>query len=250
MPIVIKSPADIERMRAAGRIVAEVHAEMAKVIEPGIPTAELDDRAREIIKAAGATPSFLGYGGFPKSICASVNEEIVHGIPGDRVLEAGQILSVDVGAYLDGFHGDAAVTYPIGNVAEKLKGLIEDTEKSFWVGFEYARAGNRIGDISSAIQDYAESRGLGVIRLYGGHGIGRRMHEDPSVLNYGEPGTGAKLQPGMTLAIEPMLVLGSPETRELDDDWTVVTVDGSAAAHFEHTVLITDDVPEVLTKLG
>lgn len=249
MPIVIKSPADIERMRAAGRLVAEVHVEMAKLITPGITTVELDDRAREIIEAAGATPSFLGYGGFPKSICASVNEEIVHGIPGDRVLEAGQILSVDVGAYLDGFHGDAAVTYPVGDVAENLKGLIEDTEKAFWVGFEYARAGIRIGDISSAIQDYAESRGLGVIRLYGGHGIGRRMHEDPSVLNYGEPGTGAKLQPGMTLAIEPMLVLGSPETRELDDDWTVVTVDGSAAAHFEHTVLISDDEPEVLTKL-
>lgn len=250
MPIVIKSPADIERMRAAGRLVAEVHAEMARMIEPGITTGQLDDRAREIIEAAGASPSFLGYGGFPKSICTSIDDEIVHGIPGDRVLEAGQIISVDVGAYLDGFHGDAAVTYPVGEVAEELKKLIEDTEQSFWVGFEYARAGNRVGDISAAIQDYAESRGYGVIRLYGGHGIGRRMHEDPSVLNYGEPGTGAKLQPGMTLAIEPMLVLGSPETRELDDNWTVVTVDGSAAAHFEHTVLITDDEPEVLTKLG
>lgn len=250
MPIVIKSPLDIERMRAAGRLVAEVHAEIARMVQPGVTTGELDDRAREVIEAAGATPSFLGYGGFPRSICASVDDEIVHGIPGERKLQAGQIIAVDVGAHLDGFHGDAAVTYAVGDVSEDLQRLIDDTERAFWIGLKQAKAGNRVGDISAAIQEYAESHGLGVIRMYGGHGIGRRMHEDPSVLNYGDPGTGAKLQPGMTLAIEPMLVLGSPETRELDDEWTVVTVDGSAAAHFEHTVLITDDEPEVLTKLA
>lgn len=247
MPIVIKSPPDIDRMRAAGRLVALVHRELREMIAPGVSTGELDTRAREILDEHGATPSFLNYGGFPAGICVSVGAEIVHGIPGDRVLREGEIVSVDVGAYLDGFHGDAAATYGVGKIGDAERGLIDATEEAFWVGFRMARAGNRMGDISAAIQEYAESRGYGVVRHYGGHGIGRKMHEDPPVLNYGEPGTGARLQAGMTFALEPMLTLGSPETRVLEDGWTVVTADGQPSAHYEHTVLITDGDPEALT---
>lgn len=247
MPIVIKSPVDITHMRAAGQLVALVHKELRQMIEPGITTGELDERARVILADHGATPSFLNYNGFPAAICVSVGAEIVHGIPGKRNLAEGEIVSVDVGAYLDGFHGDAAATYPVGKIDEDEQRLIQAAEEAFWVGFDKARAGNRTGDVSAAIQEFAESRGFGVVRHYGGHGIGRRMHEDPPVLNYGEPGTGARLQPGMTFAIEPMLTLGSPETRELEDGWTVVTADGQPSAHYEHTVLITDGDPEALT---
>lgn len=249
MAIHIKSAADIEKMRVAGQVVARVHALMAEMIKPGVTTAELDRAARELIEAAGGTPSFLGYHGYPASICASIGPEVVHGIPSDRVLQEGEIVSIDVGAYIDGFHGDAAVTYPVGAISDELAALIEASERAFQAGYAQARAGNRVGDISAAIQASIEGDGYGVVRYYGGHGIGRLMHEDPSVPNYGEPGTGARLQPGMTLAVEPMLTLGSPETRELEDGWTVVTVDGSPAAHYEHTILITDGDAEILTQL-
>ncbi len=249
MPILIKSAANIEAMRAAGQVVAEVHRKMAGIIEPGITTAELDAAAVAIISAAGGSASFLGYGGFPASICASVNEEVIHGIPGDRALLEGDVISIDVGVFLDGFHGDAAATYPVGTISDEAAALIAATEAAFEAGFAAAVAGNRVGDISAAIQQSAEAAGFGIVRGYAGHGVGRRMHEDPSVPNYGEAGTGAKLQPGMTLAIEPMVTLGSHETEELDDGWTVVTVDRKPAAHYEHTVLVTDGVPERLTHL-
>lgn len=248
VPIVIKSPEDIEKMRAASTLVAKVHERLKREIKPGVKTAELDRIAREMIEAAGATPSFLGYHGYPAAICTSIDDELVHGIPGDHALEEGQIISIDVGAYLDGFHGDAAATYPVGKVSDEKAELIAAAEGCFWAGFEHVRAGNRIGDVSAAIQAYAESREYGVIREYGGHGVGRRMHEDPSILNFGLPGTGARLQSGMILAIEPMISLGSFETRQLEDGWTVVMADGSASAHYEHTVLVTDGDPEVLTN--
>ena len=248
MPIVIKSPADIERMRAAGLLVAQVHARMREIVKPGVTTAELDRVAAEMLAAAGAKASFLGVGGtYPASICASVDEELVHGIPGPRVLKEGQIISVDIGAYLNGFHGDAAVTYPVGKVSQELQDLIAAAERCFWAGAKAAKAGARIGDVSAAVQREAEAGGYSVIREYGGHGIGRKMHEEPSVLNWGDPGTGTRLQNGMTFALEPMIALGSPETRELADGWTVVMADGRPAAHYEHTLLINDDEPIVLT---
>ena len=249
MPILIKSDADIEQMRIAGRVVADVHRCVAEMIAPGITTKELDAAAHAIIVEAGGSPSFLGYHGFTGSICASVNEEVVHGIPGDRVLQEGEIISIDVGAYLGGFHGDAAATYPVGEIDPELAQLIDGARQAFEAGCVQAIAGNRVGDISATIQRSIESLGYGIVRGYGGHGIGRTMHEDPSVLNYGEAGTGARLQPGMTLAIEPMLTLGDSEVRELDDGWTVVTVDGSPSAHYEHTVLITENGPELLTQV-
>jgi methionyl aminopeptidase len=248
VPILIKSDTDIQKMRVAGQVVADVHQKMAELIKPGVTTAELDTAAAAIIEAAGGEPSFLGYHGYPAAICASVNEEVVHGIPGDRKLQEGDIVSIDVGAYIEGFHGDAAATYTVGTVKPADRDLIEAAERAFEAGFAVAIVGNRVGDISAAIQQSIEESGYGIVRMYGGHGIGRRMHEDPSVLNYGEPGSGARLQPGMTLAIEPMLTLGDADVRELDDGWTVVTVDGSPAAHFEHTVLITDSLPERLTQ--
>ena len=249
MPILIKSNADIEQMRVAGQVVAEVHRRMAELVAPGVTTKELDAVAFSIIDEAGGSPSFLGYHGFPASICASVNEEVVHGIPGDRVLQEGEIISVDVGAYIGGFHGDAAATYPVGEVETELAELIAGAHQAFEAGCEQAVVGNRIGDISAAIQHKIDSLGYGIVRDYGGHGIGRRMHEDPSVLNYGVPGTGALLQPGMTLAIEPMLTLGNSDVRELEDGWTVVTADGLPAAHYEHTVLVTENEPDLLTQL-
>ncbi|CAN5713193.1 type I methionyl aminopeptidase [soil metagenome] len=249
MPILIKSPADIARMRVSGGVVAAVHRAMAEMIEPGITTAELDMEARRIIGQAGGSPSFLGYHGYPGAICASINEEVVHGIPGDRKLKDGDIISIDVGVYLDGFHGDAAATYAVGTIEPRLVELIEAAQRAFEIGVERAVVGKRVGDISAAIQQTIESAGYGVVRGYGGHGVGRRMHEDPSVPNYGTEGTGARLQPGMTLAIEPMLTLGSAEVRELEDGWTVVTVDGLPTSHYEHSVLITHGEPELLTQL-
>jgi methionyl aminopeptidase len=234
-------------MRAAGAVVASVHERLRALVEPGITTRELDTVGYELITAAGGQPSFLNYRGYPASVCTSVNDEILHGIPGDRVLQDGDILSLDLGVYLDGFHGDAAVTLPVGNVTPELMSLIETTEECFWVGFRALTVGGRIGDAGSVIQELAESRGFGVVRDYAGHGVGRRMHEEPSVPNYGRPGTGTKLRIGTTFALEPMLTAGSYETRVLPDNWTVVTVDGSAAAHFEHTVAITAEGPEILT---
>lgn len=247
MPIIIKSPADIEKMTVSGRLVALVHQKMAETIAPGITTRDLDALAYDVLVSAGAHPSFLGHEGYTASICASVNDELVHGIPNDRPLASGDVVSIDVGAYLNGFHGDAAVTYLAGEGSPEDGDLIRVTEESFQAGLAQIQPGVRLGDVSAAIQAYAEDRGYGVIREYGGHGIGRKMWEDPHIPNHGKPGRGPRLQPGMTLAIEPMLSIGSPETRVLDDAWTVVMADGKNAAHFEHTVLVTETGARILT---
>ncbi len=237
-------------MRAAGQIVAEVHELMRSHTRPGVTTGELNRVAHEHIIKSDGTPSFLGYHGFPGSICTSVNEQIVHGIPGDRVLNEGDIVSIDVGVIYGGYHGDAARTLPVGEVSADARDLIRVTEESFWAGVLLARENYRMGDIGSAIQTFAESNGFHVVRDYVGHGIGREMHEAPQVPNFGEPGTGRRLRRGMTLAIEPMLNIGSPGTVELEDGWTVITKSGGYSAHYENTVLITDDEPEVLTLLA
>jgi len=247
MPIIIKSTTEIEKMAESGRIVARVHAEMARLVGPGVTTIDLDAAAHRVITEAGGHPSFLGHHGFPASICASVNEELVHGIPNDRPLEDGDVLSIDVGVLLDGYHGDAAVTYLVGECSQEDKDLVEVTEASFFAGLAQVRAGARLGDVSAAVQACIEASGFGVIRGYGGHGIGRKLWEEPHIPNHGEPGTGTRLRAGMTLAIEPMVSVGSPETAVLDDDWTVVIEDGSKSAHFEHTVLVTDDGARLLT---
>ena len=235
-------------MRMAGAVVADVHYAIAKAVAPGVTTGDLDALAREIIRAAGGSPSFLGYQGYPAAICTSVNEEVVHGIPGTRVLVEGDIVAVDIGVYLNGFHGDSARTYAVGAIDERLVGLIDAAKAAFEAGVAAAIAGNRVGDISSAIQNSIVAGGFQAIRGYGGHGVGRRMHEDPSIPNEGSPATGARLQSGMTLAIEPMLSLGGGEVVELDDGWTVVTLDGSPTSHYEHTVLITESEPVMLTQ--
>ena len=241
-------------MREAGRIVARAKEKILEAIGPGVTTGELDRVAEHEIRRNGAIPSFKGYkaGGyipFPASICASLNDEIVHGIPSGRVLEEGDVLSVDVGAMIHGFHGDSAFTVGVGEIDEEVEQLIEATRESLRVGIEQARAGGRVGDISAAVQGYAEPKGYGVVRQYVGHGIGRAMHEPPEVPNYGEPGRGPLLREGMALAIEPMLNLGTWEAVQADDGWTVVTADGSLSAHFEDTIAITKDGPEVLTAL-
>ncbi len=245
--VTIKSSREVARMRQAGSIVAEVLALMRERVGPGVTTGELDRLARERIAARGGRPSFLGYEGYPASICTSVNEEIVHGIPGRRVLQSGDIVSIDVGVEYEGYHADAAVTLPVGEVSDEARRLIEATEGAFFAGVKQAVPGKRIGDISAAIQAYAEERGYELVREYTGHGIGREMHEAPQVPNVGRPNTGLPLRPGMTLAIEPMLTAGSAATRVLSDQWTVVTAQGVLAAHYEHTVLITEDGPELLT---
>jgi methionyl aminopeptidase len=250
MPIVLKSPAEIERMAAAGAIVASTHAALRGIVEPGITTRELDALAYRMVTEAGAYPSFLGYRGYPASICASVNEVVLHGIPNDRALQSGDIISIDIGVKLDGYHGDAAATYAVGVISDAAQDLIDVTERCFWAGFEALQEGGRLGDATSAIQQYAESRGYGVIREYTGHGIGRQMHEDPSIPNYGQAGKGTLLRRGMTFAMEPMLSIGSPETRVLEDGWTVITIDGSLAAHYEHTVAIAAEGPRILTGVA
>jgi methionyl aminopeptidase len=248
MAITIKNDRDIEKMRAAGRVVAICHQRVEAAIAPGVTTADLDAIVRDTVKEHGATASFLGYNGFSGNICASVNEEIVHGIPGPRRLIDGDIIAVDIGAIVDGWHGDSAWTYPVGTISDDARRLLEDTEASLYEGLRAAMAGNRLGAISHAVEEFASARGYGIVRGYGGHGIGRRMHEDPHVPNYGDPDRGPVLRRGMTLAIEPMLTLGTDRTRELDDGWTVVTADGSLSAHFEHTVAVTDGEPIVLTE--
>lgn len=218
--------------------------EMARA---GITTHEIDKEIHKYISGCGARPSFLNYGGFPGSACISVNEEVIHGIPGRRLIHDGDIVSVDVGACIAGFHGDCTGTFPVGNVSPEAKKLIEVTRQSFFEGIKYARQGNRVSDISHAIQEYVESFGYSLVREYVGHGIGRNLHEAPEVPNYGEPGHGPRLVKGMTIAIEPMVNIGGAAVRVLDNDWTVVTCDGSLAAHYENTVLITDGEPEILT---
>lgn len=248
--ITIKTDADLQLMDAAGRVVEETLRLLKTLARPGATTAELDHEAERFIRSRGATPSFLHYHGYPKSICTSVNEQVVHGIPGPYRLKDGDILSVDVGACLDGFQGDAARTYLIGNVPEEVRSLVRVTRESFFAGLRYARAGNRIGDISAAIQAHAEAHGYGVVREMIGHGIGREMHEEPNVPNYGRAGHGPRLEKGMTIAIEPMINLGTARIRQLADGWTTITADGKPSAHYENTVAITDGEPRLLTLHG
>ena len=245
--ITIKSAQDLEAMARAGAIVGATITRLKRCVEPGITTRELDNIAYKEITRQGARPTFKGYRGFPASICASVNEEIVHGIPGKRALKEGDIIKMDVGATIDGFIGDAAVSVAVGKVAQEALDLMEATRQSLEEGIKASQPGNRIGDIGAAVQTYAEARGYGVVREFVGHGVGRFLHEDPQVPNYGQSGKGPLLRPGMCIAIEPMLNLGDWRTRILEDQWTVVTADGSLSAHFEHTIAITQDGPRVLT---
>lgn len=245
--IYLKSSNEIDIMRKAGRIVAETLAKIEEEIKPGITTKDLDRIAEEYIVSCGARPSFKGYHGFPATLCTSVNEEIVHGIPGDRVLQQGDIVSIDCGAFFQGFHGDAARTFPVGRISPIAQKLIDVTRESFFKGLEFALIGNRVGDISHAIQSYVEPHGFSVVRDYVGHGIGKEMHEEPPVPNYGKPGRGPKLAKGMVLAIEPMINLGVYAAKEKPDGWTVVTCDGKMSAHYENTVAILENGPELLT---
>jgi methionyl aminopeptidase len=245
--IVIKSSKEIELMQESGRIVALVHETIKKAIKPGVTTGELDKIAEKVITENGAVPSFKGYHGFPGSICASINEQVIHGIPGDIKLSEGDIISIDVGAFKNGYHADAARTHPVGNVSEAAANLIKVTEESFFEGLKYCRKGYRLSDVSHAIQKYSEDKGYGVVRDFVGHGVGRQLHEDPPIPNYGSPGRGPRLESGMVLAIEPMINQGDHRVKVLDDDWTVVTLDGLWSAHYEHTVVITEDEPLLLT---
>lgn len=246
--IVLKSAREIEIMRQAGKIVYLTHQKLKDVIEPGITTKELDHIAERFIKSHDAFPSFKGYNGFLGSICVSINEELVHGIPSNRKLKSGDIVTLDIGACYDGYHGDSAWTYPVGKISEEAKKLLEVTETSLYKGLEQLQPNNRLGSVSNAIQVYAEKAGYSIVREYVGHGIGQELHEPPSVPNFGPAGKGLRLKPGMTLAIEPMVNVGSRHVRTLSDDWTVVTVDGSLCAHFEHTVAITESGYEILTQ--
>jgi len=249
MSIIIKSEREIAVMRQAGKVVATVLKILSENIRPGMKTKELDAiAAREVVRL-GASPSFKGYHGFPAALCVSVNDEVVHGIPGERVLNEGDIVSLDFGAIYDGFQGDAAVTVGVGEISQQAKRLMETTEGALKAGISAACLGARLGDVSTAIQDYTESRGYSVVREYTGHGIGREMHEEPQIPNFGLPGTGPVLKKGMTLALEPMVNLGGWKTRVGNDHWAVYTADGSLSAHFEHTIAITDAEPQVLTIL-
>ena len=245
----IKSPRELEAMRQAGQVVARMIAAITRAVEPGMTTKDLDDVAVQELRRNGAKPAFLGYMGFPATICTSVNEEIVHGIPGKRVLQNGDLVKCDVGAIVDGMHGDAAVTLPVGEVSEDAMRLLETTRESLNAAIGQVRAGARLGDIGAAVQSYAEPRGYGVVREYVGHGIGRKLHEEPQVPNYGLAGRGQMLRAGMAIAIEPMLNLGTWRTRMLEDGWTVVTADGQISAHFEHTMAVGEDGAEVMTLL-
>ncbi|TWH47058.1 type I methionyl aminopeptidase [Sporomusa sp. KB1] len=247
--IILKSQRELNYLRDAGRIVAEALNEVKKAVKPDVTTLEIDRIAEQYIKSKGAVPTFKGYNGFPGNICASVNEEVVHGIPGLKRLKNGDNISIDLGATINGYVGDAAITVPVGQVDAEMKKLIEVTEQSLYKGIEKAIVGNRLSDISHEIQTYTEGYGYGVVRDYVGHGIGRNMHEDPQIPNYGLPGRGPRLKSGMTLAIEPMINAGTHEVKTLGNNWTVVTVDGKPSAHFEHTIAITPDGPEILTKL-
>ncbi|MFF0830883.1 type I methionyl aminopeptidase [Brevibacillus sp. NPDC003359] len=246
--IILKSKAELEVMREAGRIVALTHQELAKAIKPGVTTKQLDEIAETFIRSMGAIPSFKGYGGFSGSICASVNEELVHGIPGKRALQEGDIISIDIGAQFQGYHGDSAWTYPVGKISTENQKLLRVTEESLYKGLEKAVPGGRLSDISHAIQVHAEAAGFTLVREYVGHGIGQNLHEDPQVPNYGPPDRGPRLKPGMVLAIEPMVNAGERYVRTLEDNWTVVTVDRKTCAHFEHTIAITEDGYEIFTR--
>src|SRR6266581_2310429 len=248
--IIGKSQKEIEKMRASGRLVGEVLQDLRRMVEPGITTLDVNDAAEKMIRDAGAYPTFKGYNGFPYSICASVNEQVVHGFPSTYELQAGDIFSIDVGVTLNGFVGDTAATIPVGNVSEERLKLIRVTEQCLQLAIEQCREGNHLGDIGSAVQQHAESHGYSVVRDYVGHGIGRRMHEDPQIPNYGKQGKGAKIKKGYVFAIEPMVNIGSHHTKTLRDGWTVVTLDGQPSAHAEHTVAITEAGPEILTLVS
>ena len=248
MAVTIKSPREIELMREAGRILAKTHEELAKNLRPGMSTWDIDHMGEEIIRSYGCIPSFKNYNGYPVSICVSVNDEVVHGIPHkEHFLDEGDIVSLDAGVIYKGYHSDAARTYGIGEIDDDAKKLIEVTRQSFFEGIKFAKAGNHLNDISAAIQKYAESFGFGVVRALVGHGIGSHLHEDPEIPNFARKRKGILLQPGMTLAIEPMITEGSYEVVWLDDDWTVMTEDGGWAAHYENTILITEGEPEILS---
>jgi methionyl aminopeptidase len=248
--IVCKSPAEIERMRAANALVAEVLAELARIVAPGVTTLDLDAAAETLVRAGGAEPAFKGYRGYPCTLCASVNEQVVHGIPSKRALVEGDIISLDMGVKLNGFYGDSAVTVPVGRVSAQAETLLRVTRESLEKGIAQVRLGGRISDIGHAIQLHVEAHGLSVVREFVGHGIGSSLHEEPQIANYGEPGRGPRLAEGMTLAIEPMVNVGRPAVKVLSDGWTAVTKDGSLSAHFEHTVAVTKDGPLVLTRHG
>ena len=245
--ITLKSPHEIELMRRAGKITAAARAYAQGLVRPGVTTQEINSAVEHFIRKQGAVPSFLHYNGYPASVCISVNDEIIHGIPGKRVLQDGDIVSVDVGAYIGGFHGDCAATFACGTISEEAQRLIDVTRQSFFEGIRYAKEGHRLLDISAAIQEYVESNGFSIVREYVGHGIGTQMHESPEIPNYGHPGHGPKLLRGMTLAIEPMVNAGAAAIRQMPDGWTVRTLDGKNAAHYENTILITDGEPEILT---
>ena len=245
--ITLKSSHEIDLMRRSGKITAAARALAGEMVKPGVTTQEINDAVERFIRKQGAVPSFLHYNGYPASACISVNDEIIHGIPGKRVLQEGDIVSVDVGAYIGGFHGDCAATFPCGRVSPEAQRLIDVTRQSFFEGIRFAREGQRLQDISAAVQAYVERSGFSVVREYVGHGVGAKMHESPEIPNYGRPGHGPRLLRGMTLAIEPMVNAGSAAITQLSDGWTVKTADGKWAAHYENTILITDGAPEILT---
>lgn len=248
--IILKNKLEIALMRDSGKIAALARALGGEMARPGVTTAAIDAKIKHTIVSHGAVPSFLGYGGFPGSACVSVNNEVIHGIPSDRELKEGDIVKIDVGAYYKGFHSDCAATFAVGAVSDEAAKLISVTEQSFYKGIENALPGNRLGDISAAVQAFVETNGFSVVREYVGHGIGRDLHEDPSVPNYGRAGRGVRLQSGMVLAIEPMVNTGSYDVKVLSDDWTVVTKDGGLSAHYENTVALTDNGPVILTALA
>jgi len=246
--VVLKTKRELDLMREACRISANALKEAGKAVQPGVSTKEIDDIVRNYIQKQGAKPSFLGYGGFPASACISVNDVVIHGIPSKKqILKSGDIVSVDVGAFIEGFHGDNAYTFACGDISDEAQALLDATKESLFQGIKAAVAGNRVGDIGNAVQRYVEERNYSVVRDFVGHGVGAKLHEDPSVPNFGTPGRGVRLLPGMTIAIEPMITAGKYDVKVLDDDWTTVTVDGSLAAHFEHTIAITTNGPVIMT---
>jgi methionyl aminopeptidase len=247
--IILKSQEEIEKIALSCRIVAKTLDYLRDKVNPGITTKEIERLAEDFIRANNAVPAFKGYKGYPASICASVNNEVIHGIPSDRVLEEGDILGIDLGVYKDGFYGDAAYTFPVGKIDSEIERLLRVTEESLNIGIEKAREDKRVSDISHSIQKHVETNGFSVVRAFVGHGIGRNLHEDPQIPNFGSPGRGPRLRSGMTLAIEPMVNEGGHEVVVIDDGWTAITLDGKLSAHFEHTILVTSDKPRILTKI-
>lgn len=247
--IVIKSPREIKALKKSGQIVARICEKLTREVRPGVTTKKLDEIAGELIKKYNVKPAFLGYRGFPATICTSVNEEVVHGIPGNRVLVSGDIISLDVGIILEEYCGDMAITVPVGDISNEAKGLLKVTEESLYKGIAQANVSSYLGDISHAIQTFVEANGFSVVRDFVGHGIGRQMHEEPQIPNFGQPGQGPRLSAGMVLALEPMVNMGRWQVKVLSDGWTVVTADGKLSCHFEHMVAISDNGPEILTRL-